>query len=555
MICIPITAGTQTGALRELEDSLSQADVVELRMDLIGDGDLKALMDRCRLYSADVSGVGKPRLSPVKIVSGVGKPQTSPVKILVTNRKGTDSSPDKTIEAERQRIALLKEAIILGADFVDVELDVTDSLLMEIKTAIRDHGNRTSLIISNHDFIRTPSLKALKEIFHASVRAGADIVKIVTTASKPDDNLKILGLIPFARKHHHDIIAFCMGEMGRMSRIMAPFLGSVLSFTPLNKDAASAPGQLTLDKMRQAMETINPERISFVPSKINVAPAGESRPATGDMKVALPTPLVFAIFGNPVKQSLSPLMHNAALKKMNIDGTYVSFCVKDLGCAINGVKGMDIRGVSVTIPFKTAVIACLDEVDNDALKIGAVNTLVNNQGRLKGYNSDWVGLVQSLEDVLDINGKIFAILGAGGTARSALFGILQKGGIPVVLSRNAERGAGLAREWGCSFYPLSEARKVQADCLINTTPVGMTPETGKSPVDSAILKNFSCVMDVVYHPLRTKLLQDAESAGCATVSGLDMFVNQGAEQIRLWTDQEPPRAFMKQIVLEKLQSS
>jgi shikimate dehydrogenase/3-dehydroquinate dehydratase type I len=555
VICVPITAGTQAGALRELEDSLSQADVVELRMDLIGDGNLKALMDGCRLPSADVSGVGKPRLSLVKIVSGVGKPQASPVKILVTNREGTDRSPDRTIEVERQRVTVLKEAVILGADFVDVELDVTDALLMEIRTAIRDHGNRTSLIISHHDFVKTPSVKALREIFHASVQAGADIVKIVTTACSPEDNLKILGLIPYARKHHQAIIAFCMGKMGRMSRIMAPFLGSILSFTPLNQDAASAPGQLTLGQMRRVMEIIDPEGIPSAPRKISLAPAGESRSVSGNVKVALPTPLVFAIFGNPVKQSLSPLMHNAALKKMNIDGTYVSFCVKDLEAAVNGVRGMDIRGISVTIPFKTDIMAYLDEVDDDALKIGAVNTLINDNGRLKGFNTDWTGLVQPLEDVLTIKGKVFAIVGAGGTARSAIFGILQKGGIPVVLSRNAERGASLAREWGCSFYPLNEAEKVKADCLINTTPVGMTPDIGKSPIDSVILQNFQCVVDVIYHPLRTKLLQDAERAGCMTVSGLDMFVNQGAEQLRLWTGQEPPRAFMKQIVMEKLRSS
>lgn len=540
MICIPITAGTQVGAMRELEDSLPHADVVELRMDLIGDVDMKALMDRRRLYSADVSDSGKQKASPVKI--------------LVTKREG----PDRSLEAQRQRIAVLKEAVALGADFVDVECDVTDALRQDIQTTIRNYGNHTTLIISHHDFVGTPSVKALRDIFHASVLAGADIVKIVTTATSPEDNLKILGLIPYARKHRHDIIAFCMGEMGKMSRVMAPLLGSILSFTPLKESAASAPGQLTLDQMRRAMEIMGSVCIPSVSPKISIAPAGESRPATGKpqpqiiMKAALPTPLVFAIFGNPVKQSLSPLMHNAALEKMKIDGTYVPFCVKNLESAVNGVRGMDIRGVSVTIPFKTEVMACLDEVDDDALKIGAVNTLVNDQGRLKGYNSDWVGLVQSLEDVLDIKGKVFAILGAGGAARSAIFGVLKKGGIPVVLSRNVEKGAFLAREWGCSFYPISEAGHVKADCLINTTPAGMAPDTEKSPVDCAILKNFQWVMDIVYHPLRTKLLQDAESVGCATVSGLDMFVNQGAEQIRLWTGREPPRAFMKQIVMEKL---
>jgi shikimate dehydrogenase/3-dehydroquinate dehydratase type I len=528
VICIPITANTQAAALKELESGLPHADAVELRMDLIRDGDLKTLMDRCRLY-------------PV------------PVKILVTNRKKESlpdegrislghtpfcSSSDEDL-MERQRIALLKEAVVFGADFVDIEMDVTESFRMELLSVIMNHGNRTRLIVSHHDFRKTPSVKELRKIFHECLRAGAGIVKIVTFANFQEDNLKILDLIPYARRKNHDIIAFCMGEKGRMSRMMAPFLGSMLSFTPLERGAESAPGQLIVEEMRQAMGIIGPEAERKQEKGLPVPPS----------------PQVFALFGNPVNQSLSPLMHNAALNKMNINGRYVACCIKDLESAVNGVRGMDIRGVSVTIPFKVAVMAHLDEVDGDALKIGAVNTLVNANGKLKGYNTDWMGLVQSLEDVLDIKGKVFVILGAGGTARAAIFGILKKGGIPAVLNRNIERGEHLAQEWGCPFYPLNKVDQVSGDCLINTTPVGMIPETGKSPVGKVIPGNFRWVMDVIYHPLQTKLLRDAERSDCVTVSGLGMFVHQGAEQIRLWTGQEPPRAYMKQIVMEKLKGS
>jgi shikimate dehydrogenase/3-dehydroquinate dehydratase type I len=506
VICIPITAGTQAEALRDMEAGIHHADVIELRMDLVRDGDLKILMD-------------------------AGRRCPVPVKILVTNRQGRNSG----ISIERKRIAILKEAVALGADFVDVELSVTETLRQEILSTIREYDNRTTLIVSHHDFKKTPSEKALKTIFHGCVRAGADIVKIVSLASRPEDNLKILNLIGYARKKNQDIIAFCMGEKGRMSRIMAPLLGSLLSFTVLERGAESAPGQLTVEEMKRAMEIIK-----------NTSPAGKSSPAGGNR--------VFALYGNPVKQSLSPLMHNATFARMNIAGTYVPFCVRDLESAVHGVRGMDIRGVSVTIPFKVSIMVYLDEVDDDAVKIGAVNTLVNDNGRLRGCNTDWMGLVQSLENVFDIKGKVFAILGAGGTARAAIYGILKKGGVPVILNRNTERGESLAREWGCSFYPLNEAGNVSADCLINTTSVGMMPDTEKSPVDSAILKKFPLVVDVIYNPLRTKLLRDAEIAGCITVPGLDMFVHQGAEQIKLWTGQEPPRAFMRQIVAEKLRS-
>jgi shikimate dehydrogenase len=245
-------------------------------------------------------------------------------------------------------------------------------------------------------------------------------------------------------------------------------------------------------------------------------------------------------------------MHDAALAEMKIGGKYVPFCIRDLASAINGIKGMGIQGISVTIPYKVVIMAHLDEIESNAIEIGAVNTVVNNKGRLKGFNTDWIGLVQSLKEVIDIKGKVFAILGAGGTARAAVFGIYREGGIPVIVNRNVGRGGHLARELGCSFYPLKDIDKVRADCLINTTPVGMMPDIDASPVNNTILANYRCVMDVVYNPLKTKMLRDAEKAGCITVPGLGMFVHQGAEQIKLWTGLEPPRELMKQVVMEHL---
>ena len=523
MICVPITANTQVAALHDLDESLHHTDVVELRMDLIRDGNLKILMDKCRQ-------------------------QAAPVKILVTNRGGENASASD----EKQRIGVLKEAIELGTDFVDIEVDTAVSLREDIIDLIRNEGGRTKLIVSHHDFIKTPSERKLKEIYRSCVLSGADIVKIVTTAACAEDNLKILNLIPYARKKNQDIIAFCMGAMGKMSRILSPLLGSLLSFTALEKGAESAPGQLTVGEMMQLMDIMGRD---CIPAARDIKNTFKPSPFTEGIDSAAASHRIFALFGNPVRQSLSPLMHNAALRMMNIDGIYVPFCIEDLKSAVNGIRGMNITGVSVTIPFKVSVMKYLDEVDADALKIGAVNTLVNHNGRLKGFNTDWMGLVQSLESAFDIKGKVCAVMGAGGTARAAIFGILRKGGVPVVLNRSVEKGELLASEWGCAFYPLSEIGNIAADCLINTTSVGMMPDTEKSPVDSAILKNFRYVMDVIYHPLYTKLLRDAENTGCATIPGLDMFIHQGAEQIKLWTGQEPPRPTMRQIVMNRLKSS
>jgi len=262
---------------------------------------------------------------------------------------------------------------------------------------------------------------------------------------------------------------------------------------------------------------------------------------------------IFALFGNPIRHSLSPLMHNATFKRMNIDAHYVPFCVENLEDAVREIRGLPIRGVSITIPLKTAVMDYLDGVDESSLRIGAVNTILNdNNGRLKGYNTDWIGLIRDLEESLEVRGKTFAILGAGGAARAAVFGLLKRGGTPIIVNRTIERGQEMAHEFGCPFSPLSEIEKIKADCLINTTPVGMTPDREKSPVGRESLVNFRWVMDIIYNPLETKLLRDAKEAGCIALTGVGMFVHQGAEQIKIWTGREPPRAFMKGIVLERL---
>ncbi|MBI4633891.1 MAG: shikimate dehydrogenase [Deltaproteobacteria bacterium] len=262
---------------------------------------------------------------------------------------------------------------------------------------------------------------------------------------------------------------------------------------------------------------------------------------------------VFALFGNPVGHSLSPLMHNAAFSREGLNACYVPFCVENLNIAVQAIRALNIRGVSVTIPFKVDVMKHLDAVDEDALRIGAVNTIMNDGGRLRGANTDWKGLILALKEATAIRDKTFVILGAGGTARAAVFGILSEGGIPLVVNRSAEKGRLLAAEWRCVFHPWQRLGEIKADCLINTTPVGMAPETGLSPIQPDVLKNFKLVMDVIYNPLRTKLLQDAQKAGCVVLSGVSMFVHQGAEQIRLWTGQEPPRPFMSEIVRQALE--
>ncbi len=263
-------------------------------------------------------------------------------------------------------------------------------------------------------------------------------------------------------------------------------------------------------------------------------------------------PRLFALFGNPVGHSLSPLMHNAAYEALNFSACYTALAVPDAATALRRMREMEIEGAGVTIPLKTAIMARLDGIDDYSRAIGAVNTLCARGGRIFGLNTDWVGFTQSLKDHFDPRGGTFAILGSGGAARAAVFGIRHEGGNPIVMYRNPETGTALARDFHCPSRPISELEKVEARCLVNTTPVGMHPNEAGTPVPPAILGRFEWVMDLVYNPLRTRLLREAEAAGCGVITGLPMLVHQGAEQIRIWTGKEPPVDLMRRVAEEEL---
>lgn len=263
-------------------------------------------------------------------------------------------------------------------------------------------------------------------------------------------------------------------------------------------------------------------------------------------------PATFALFGNPVAQSLSPLMHGAAFAQMGFAATYTAYQVNDAADVVRIIRTRGIRGASITIPFKETVLAFLDEVDANASGIGAVNTIVNRDGGLVGYNTDGPGLIRDLAEWMTIRGKTFIILGAGGAARAAVFALIQAGGTPVIVNRTAERTRMLADHFGCRWGLPAEIGRLEADCLINTTPLGMFPDMDRTPLEKKFLVPFPFVMDMIYNPVKTRLLRDAEAVGCAIRSGVGMFVHQGAEQIRLWTGTEPPRELMRRRVLERL---
>lgn len=271
------------------------------------------------------------------------------------------------------------------------------------------------------------------------------------------------------------------------------------------------------------------------------------------MKVNGKTSL-YGIVGNPVSHSLSPLMHNRAFVERGIDGVYVPFPVENVEAALTGIRGLGIRGVSVTVPHKQAVMQYLDHIDPVAEKIGAVNTInvihSSDGAELHGSNTDWLGANRALEQVIPLAGKKVVLLGAGGSARAIGFGLLEAGTEVSLCSRTEKTGRELADALDCPWYSLDQAAGLHGDILVNATSVGMHPHDDISLMPAANLESFQVVMDIVYAPLETRLLREAAGRGCETINGLEMLLYQGVAQFETWTGVEAPVKLMRDTLLE-----
>ena len=288
-----------------------------------------------------------------------------------------------------------------------------------------------------------------------------------------------------------------------------------------------------------------------------------SRVVSGKTKIC-------GIIGDPIEHTVSPLMHNAAFAKMGVDYWYVPFRVRkeDLGKAIEGMKALNIRGLNVTMPHKVAVIQFLDKLDPLAEKIGAVNTIVNDNGVLTGYNTDATGFLQALlERGTEPKGKNMVILGAGGASRAISFILAERGANLVILNRQLELdwAEELARRISQTFKKEVKALKLdeenltmaldKADILVNATSVGMSPDIDETPVPAQLLKPGLVVFDIVYNPIKTRLLREAEAAGAKTISGIDMLVWQGASSVEIWTGLKEPVELMREEAIKVLQKN
>jgi len=264
--------------------------------------------------------------------------------------------------------------------------------------------------------------------------------------------------------------------------------------------------------------------------------------------------VLHAVFGHPVGHSLSPFMHSRAFAELGLNCVYLAFDVTDIGAAMQAVRTLSMRGASVTIPHKLAVMEHLDEVDETARKMGAVNTVINENGRLLGKNTDGLGAVMALEEKTSLAGKSLLLLGSGGAARAVAHAVKNAGAAVSIAHRpeDAKEAETLAGEVEARTLLLSEASGEVCDVAVNATPLGMSPNVDETPVSPGFFRPGMVVMDVVYNPLETRFLREAKQKGCETVDGAAMFVYQGAAQFTLWTGRKAPYELMRETVLHAL---
>ena len=383
--------------------------------------------------------------------------------------------------------------------------------------SVREFAVPSRVLLSVHDFERTPTLARRVD---PPPHGEFDAVKIAAHAATIADSLRLLRLARRSKK----FVTIPMGEVGLPARILALREGSALSYAPVAE--ATAPGQVSLQQMKYLYRAHELTRRTQV----------------------------YGVIGEPVGHSLSPLLHNTAFIQKKIDAVYLPFLVHDLKDFLRAVPELGIRGFSVTLPHKQTILKYLKECEPLAEEIGAVNTVVvRHDASLYGCNTDYVGVLRAMESKLKISGSRVLIFGAGGSARAAAFALAKAGAKVGICARREKAAKELARAVRGEVVPRRALRTEFFDAILNTTPVGMFPHTGISPLTSGEL-HCRIVMDLIYRPARTQLLKIAAQKRIAVVSGVDMFLAQGAAQWEIWTTQRAPEKLMKKVVLDALRA-
>ena len=415
------------------------------------------------------------------------------------------------------QLDILTKAAATGFQLVDIELQSAEILKSAELAELKD---RVGVILSYHDFKAT---KKLEDVFIGMKKYPADFYKVVSTATSLYDNVQMMKFLQ-AHSAQYEMVALCMGEQGIISRVLGVRAGSIFTFGAATRGEETAPGQVTAAELRDTY------RIEMVDAATQV----------------------YGVAGDPVSHSMSPIMMNTAFRRETVNAVYLALHAKTLKDLLACVNDIPLRGLSITMPYKQDIVEVLSNSDALTRQIGACNTVVRAQdGKLYGFNTDVAGVVVPLEQRMTLQGAKILIVGAGGVARAAAFGLKSKGAEVFITNRTAEHGQTLARQAKAKYMKRPDVAKSSFDVIINATPVGMGGNR-QSPLEDKEL-NTKYLFDLVYVPAETKLMKLARAKNIEIIPGLEMFVQQGARQFEIWTGKPSPVAEMAFVVSKALE--
>jgi 3-dehydroquinate dehydratase / shikimate dehydrogenase len=416
---------------------------------------------------------------------------------------------------------ILSKAAGAGFHIVDLELESAEALKKGELQKLRDTG--VALIISHHDFNAT---KDLDGIYQRIAPFHPDFIKIVPTAKSLTDNVTLIRFLE-RMTDNSNIIGICMGDAGIISRVLGLRAGSAFTFAAATPGEETGPGQIAA---RTLIETYRIDQVDAATK-------------------------VYGVAGNPIKSSLSPVMMNTAFRRETVNAVYLALQSHKVTDLLKLVHEIPIQGLSVTMPHKQEIMAHLEKTDPLSAKIGACNTVLRAQdGKLYGFNTDVSGIVGPLEKRMSLRGAKALVLGAGGAARAAVFGLRDKGADVFILNRTAETAQKLAKQSGSKTIKKEALAKTPFDVIINATPIGMAGQKGAQLLEGKDL-NTKLVFDLVYNPVETPLLRLARQQSIPIITGVEMFVQQGARQFEIWTGKPAPEEEMLRVVIHSLRQA
>ncbi|MBX9602544.1 MAG: shikimate dehydrogenase [Bryobacteraceae bacterium] len=414
-----------------------------------------------------------------------------------------------------EQIRILEAAVQAGAKAIDIELESAENAVPRVESL----RAKVMVVLSYHNWGGTPSLDA---VVRRMLRISADAYKVVTTARKPSDNYRVLSL---AKTHPKaPLIMLAMGEMGLPSRVLSTAFGGLYTYAAPNQAEGTAAGQVAAKVLR------NLYRVDRMPK----------------------SPKVFGVIADPVRHSISPLVHNRAFQTRRIDAVYIPILVHaaQLKDFLLFAGKVPLSGFSVTLPHKQKILRYLDVVDSMARRIGAVNTVWRKAGKWRGTNTDVDGVLTPLSRHLRLGKASVLVVGNGGAARGAAFALSDAGAKISIAGRNADRVRALAKACGAEPLSKDQAEKSRFDVVLHATPLGMAPNVNQCYFDGPIPGEI--VFDMVYNPRQTLLLKRAAEQGKTVISGLEMFIEQAVKQFEIWTGESAPRSVMEKCAQEAL---